>query len=141
MPRKLILGLALAWCLQAFLSELSLGLGGYDTRREHQMTPAFWRFGTAPVRQLEQCLADVRANVPPGSFVAFTSPSGAGQADFFRLRWVAYRLPEMEVIPLYSPSAAQYAQYLIDYRTGFRHQLLEPMRPVRNCKLYRVRRP
>lgn len=141
MPRKVILGLALAWCLQAFLSEVSRGLAGYDTRREHHTMPAFWRVGTAPVRQLEECLADVRAHVPPGSFVAFISPPGPAQADFFRLRWVAYRLPEMDVLPLESRSAPKLAQYLIDYGHGFQHPLLEPMRPARNCKLYKVRRP
>jgi hypothetical protein len=141
MLRKLILGLALAASLYGFLAEVRQGLETYDHRSEHRAGPGQWRFGTPAVERISTCLAEVREVVPPGSFVVFVSPPGRGDVEFFRWRWAAYLLPEMEVLPLDSPETPQRAQYLIDYRRRFEHPRLGAMRQLRGCRLFAVRRP
>ena len=141
MLRKLILGFVLAWSLRGFLYEVRAGLEGYDHRHERQAGPARWYFGIPQQQRLAVCLAAVREHVPPGSYVAFVSQPGPGQAEFFRWRWAAYLLPEMHVLPLDSPETPELAQYLVDYRRQMAHPWLTEMRQLPGCRLYTVRRP
>lgn len=141
MLRKLILGLVLAWTLRGFLFEVRTGLEGYDHRGDWAAGPALWRFGIPQQERLAACLAAVRKHVPAGSYVAFVSPAGESGAEFFRLRWAAYLLPEMHVLPLDRPETPGLAQYLVDYRSGFEHPWLTEMRQLPGCRLFTVRRP
>jgi hypothetical protein len=139
MLRRLILVFFLAWSAFAFLTELEEALAGFDRREVARLDPILWRSGTPQVRILEQCLAEARPLIPPGSVVAFASPPGPGGADFYRWRWAAYLLPEDDVIPLSEPRAGELAQYLIAHRQPVEHPRLELIRALTGCRLYRVK--
>jgi hypothetical protein len=57
-----------------------------------------WRIGSRPAERLRRCLDEAHGLLPRGSIVTFVSPPGALQADFFRSRWAAYLLPDLDVV-------------------------------------------
>lgn len=136
---RLILGLFLAWSAFAFLVELNEAFGGYDGRDFSRSDPIRWRSGMLPVNILDQCMAEAREIVPKGSVVAFASPPGPGQADFYRWRWAAYSMPEHDLISLSDRRAGEIAQYLITHRLPIEHPRAELIKPLTGCKLYRVK--
>ena len=141
--RKLILGIALAWGVLAFLRETGLALGEVDARAENRAAVPFWRLGTPQVERLDRCLALVRERVPPGRVVVFASPPGTvkgDQSEFFRWRWATYLLPQYDVAPLQGPDTARLAEYLIAYQRTIGHPRLEAMAEIPDCQLYRVRK-
>ncbi len=140
--RKLILGLAVAWCGFWFLRETQEALAGYDARQQARNGPLTWRTGMPQLARLEGCLAEVRERVPAGSRIAFASPPGEGRDDFFRWRWAAYFLPEHDLLfALFgeNPASLPEAEYLVDYRRGVRDPRLELLAQLRGCRLYRMR--
>jgi hypothetical protein len=138
MPKRLVLGLLLAWSAFVFLAELQKALETYDRRSvQHGGHPGLWQFGTPPVEILQQCLSEAQALIPPGSVVAFTSP-GPPDADFFRWRWAAYALPEDDVIQPVTPHASEIAQYLISHRLPIQLPRLELVKALTGCQLFRV---
>jgi hypothetical protein len=140
MPRRLILVFFLAWSAFAFLVELGDTFAGWDRRESERSDPIRWRFGVRQVGILEQCLAEARQEMPPGSVVAFASPPGPGGADFYRWRWAAYLLPEYDVLSITDPKAGELAQYLIAHRQPIDHPRAEKIRQLTGCVLYRVKR-
>jgi hypothetical protein len=139
MPRRLILVLFLAWSAFAFLAELAETFAGFDRRESERSDPIRWRFGVRQVGILEQCLAEARQEIPPGSVVAFASPQGPAAAEFYRWRWAAYLLPEYDVLVVSDPKAGELAQYLIAHRQPIDHPRAEKIRQLTGCVLYRVR--
>lgn len=140
MPRRLILALFLAWSALAFLVELSDTFTSFDRRQSERADPIRWRFGVRQVETLERCLAEARREMPPGSVVAFASPSGPAAAEFYRWRWAAYLLPEYDVLAITDPKAGELAQYLIAHRQAIDLPRAERMRQLTGCVLYRVKR-
>lgn len=138
MPKRLLLGLLLAWSATAFLAELQEAIEVYDRRTVHRSDPVRWRFGTAPVDILERCMTEAGRLIPSGSVVIFTSP-GPEAADFYRWRWAAYFLPEDDLIRPSQPGAGALAQYLISHRVPIQHPRAELVKPLTACRLYRVR--
>ena len=136
MLRKAILALLLLWCAVSFAAEMNEALGDWDARASLSRGPSTWRFGNPQLERLAACLDDVRARVPPGSFVAFASRP---EEAFFRARWAAWLLPEHEVLPLDDPSAPRVAEYVVDYRANLRLPRLELVAQLRGCRLFKVR--
>ncbi len=136
---RLILGLFLAWSAFAFLAELNEAFGGYDGRASSRSDPIRWRSGMLPVSILDRCISEAREIVPKGSVVAFASPSGPAQADFYRWRWAAYSMPEHDLIALSDRRAGEIAQYLITHRLPIEHPRAELIKSLTGCKLYRVK--
>ena len=142
MPRmsgRLLLGFLLAWSAFAFLAELTQALEEYDRRQTLRTHPILWRFGMPQVKVLEQCLTEARQIIPRGSVVVFASPRDPAEAGFFRWRWAAYFLPELDVIRLEDPRAAEIAQYLIAHRLLIEHPRAEHLKRLTGCHLYRVK--
>jgi len=139
MPRRLILVFFLAWSAFAFLAELQDTFAGWDRRESERADPIRWRFGVRQVGILEQCLAEARREIPPGSVVAFASPQGPAAADFYRWRWAAYLLPEHDVLSVSDPKAGELARYLIAHRQPIEEPRAEVVRQLTGCVLYRVR--
>jgi hypothetical protein len=140
MPRRLILVVFLAWSAFAFLAELQTTFAGWDRRESERSDPIRWRFGVRQVGILEQCLAEARREIPPGSVVAFASPQGPAAADFYRWRWAAYFLPEYDVLPVSDPKAAELARYVIAHRQPVDSPRIKAVRQLTGCVLYRVER-
>ena len=110
--RKLLLGLALAWAAWALLAEVQGAAAGFDLREHSRPSAIGWRFGIPQVARLELCLNAARPLLPPGGRVAFASrPDGDA---FFRHRWAAYLLPEVDLIPWEDPTGQQ-APLLLSY--------------------------
>jgi hypothetical protein len=139
MPRRLILVFFLAWSAFAFLVELQDTFAGWDRRESERSDPIRWRFGVRQVGILEQCLAEARREIPPGSVVAFASPQGPAAADFYRWRWAAYLLPGHDVLSISDPKAGEVAQYLIAHRQPIDHPSAKKVRQLTGCVLYRVK--
>ncbi|HWM91779.1 MAG TPA: hypothetical protein VN493_13525 [Thermoanaerobaculia bacterium] len=135
--RRLVLGFFLAWSVFAFLAELQEAMEVYDRRSVHRSDPVRWQFGIPQVDILQQCLAEARALIPPGSVVVFTSP-GPEAAAFYRWRWAAYGLPESDVIQPDTPRAGEIAHYLLSHRVPIRIPRLELVKALTGCRLYRV---
>jgi hypothetical protein len=141
MPRRLILVFFLAWSAFAFLAELQDTFAGWDRRENERSDPIRWRFGVRQVGILEQCLAEARREIPPGSVVAFASPpspDAAAAADFYRWRWAAYFLPDYDVLSVSDPKAAELARYVIAHRQPIDSPRIEVVRQLTGCVLYRV---
>jgi len=123
--RKLLVGLALVWAGYAALRELSFALTGYDLRDRRPAVPLQWRFGMPAVDDLARFAAAARPLLPRGSRVAFASPrttgGRAGDDAYFRARWAAYFLPEVDLVDAGSSAAAG-----ADYALGFRLPLSGP---------------
>lgn len=112
MIQKLLLGLALAWAAFALLAEVQGAAAGYDLRQRFHPSAIGWRFGIPQVERLELCLDAARPLLSLGGRVAFASrPDGDA---FFRHRWAAYLLPEIDLIPWDDP-AGKSAPLLLSY--------------------------
>ena len=140
---RLGLGLFVAWAGIALAWETGASLQGWDTR-EPNRTPFLWRLGTAPVARLRLCLNGVEGFLPPGSAAVFASPEGDYGAAFFRWRWAAYLLSDLQLSPADDLLGWQAASYLIAYRTlpapppGASLVLI---RPLEGGRLYRIHHP
>jgi hypothetical protein len=141
MPRKLILGLALAWGIFSLLREVGHALAGLDSRAAFRGDVAYWQLGTPPVERLDRCLDLVRRHVPPGHVVAFASSADAGpDAEFFRWRWAAYLLPRHDLAPLQGPDTERLAEYLLAYDRPLAIPRLLPLAGGDGCRLYWVQK-
>jgi hypothetical protein len=110
--RKLLLGLALAWAAYALLAEVQGAATAYDLRQRSHPSAIGWHFGIPQVERLKLCMDAARPLLPVGSRVAFASrPDGDA---FFRHRWAAYLLPEVDLIPWDDP-AGKNAPLLLSY--------------------------
>lgn len=143
MLRKAIPALLLLWCTLSFAMEMGKALKTWDQRTTSARRPPTWRFGHPQLVSLTECLEDARRRVPPGSYIAFASPSGqdplAERNAFFRTRWAAYLLPEHEILQIEDPSAPRVAEYAIDFRVGLDLPRLELLAELRGCRLFKVR--
>jgi hypothetical protein len=141
MPRKVLLGFALAWGVFAFLRETGHTLSDLDSREETQDVVADWRPGTPPVERLDRCLDLVRRRVPAGHVVVFASSTGSDNGpdgEFFRWRWAAYLLPQYDVAPLHGADTARLAEYLITFDRPLENPRLETLAEIPGCRLSRV---
>jgi hypothetical protein len=110
--RKLLFGLALAWAAFALLAEVQGAAAGYDLRQRFHPSAIGWRFGIPQVERLQLCVDAARPLLPAGGRVAFASrPDGDA---FFRHRWAAYLLPEVDLVPWDDP-AGKSAPLLLSY--------------------------
>jgi len=143
MLRKAIPALLLLWCALSFAVEMGKALEAWDQRTTSTHRPVAWRFGNPQLDRMAECLDDARDRVPPGSVIAFASPSGQdarGERNaFFRALWAAYLLPEHEILPIDDPSAPRVAEYAIDFRVGLDLPRLEFLAQLRGCRLFKVR--
>jgi hypothetical protein len=134
------MGLALAWAVAALARETGAAVAGWDDRQAN-VRPADWRFGSAPVERLERCLAGAEGWLPSGTTVLFTSPASEPSAEFYRWRWAAYLLPDLQVGAPGSFDDPRDAPYVIAYRrtptppAGCR---LDPIRDLDGGRIYRV---
>jgi len=140
---RLVLVLFVVWAGAALAYRTGAALTGWDLRRADR--PACeWSLGTAPVAALGRFLAGVEGWLPRDSVVLFESPPGPCNSPFFRWRWAAYLLPELEVSLPDDPDGSRLAAYLIAYRTapapppGTRLVLV---RQLADGRLYRIDRP
>jgi hypothetical protein len=134
--RKLLLGLALAWAAWAFLAEVQGAAAGYDLRDRYHPSAIGWRFGIPQVARLSLCLEAARPLLPAGERVAFASrPDGDA---FFRHRWAAYLLPEVDLVPWDDP-AGRSAHLLLSYSYPVDDPHLELTRRLPAGFLYRVK--
>lgn len=134
-----MLGLALAWAGYAALREVNAAFAGYDFRARRLAGAIDWRPGMPQVARLERFVEAARPLLPPGSPVVFASQEDATDQHFFRHRWAAYLLPEIELIPLSDPAAGTEGRYLLSYRRRFDHPRLEFLRRLPGGWLYRIR--
>ena len=138
MFRRLLLATALAWALAALLGEMRAAFEELDQRAVPGTANRRWQFGTPRVERLAAAADEVRRRIPPGSTLAFASPDDG--ADFDRFRWLAYLLPEDQVMPLADPRSATAAGYLLTVRRPIVHPRLEPLGLLPGgARLYRVR--
>jgi hypothetical protein len=93
---RLVVSLALVWAAVALAREAGAAVAGWDDRRLNAL-PCNWRFGMAPVERLERSLAEVRDWLPRDGVVLFASPPGSCGAQFYRWRWAAYLMPNLQV--------------------------------------------
>ena len=141
MIRKLILGLALVWTGFAFLAETRKSLERFDERQSRPSAPPYWRFGVRQLEDFEAFVAAARREVPAGSRIAFASRPGPNDADFFRWRWAAYLMPEMDVLPLAMWEGGERAAYVLAFRREVEDPRAEEIRRLPGGRLYRVRQP
>jgi len=141
MLKRLALGLLTAWAAAGFLSEVHRAADGWDERARKVEGPWAWRLHTPATDDLARCLREARRSMPPGSALAFASPDEAPEARFRRWRWAAYFLPEYDVLSAEDAAAPQVARYAVAFRTEIHHPLVEPIRPLPDGWLYRVKRP
>lgn len=137
MIRKILLGLALAWVGFALLAEMERAVSGYDQRERLQPSAMGWRFGIPQVIRLERFLDAARPLLPPGARVAFTSPPASADETFFRHRWAAYLLPEVDLIPREDPAGAT-APYVLSYSYRLNDPHLRLTRRLPGGFLYQV---
>ena len=134
--RKILLGLALAWAGYGALCELNSAVSSYDRRDRRLASAIDWRPGMPQLEKLAGLTAAARPYLPPGSAVVFAS-AGDDQ-DFFRYRWAAYLLPEVDLIPFADPAAGTAGRYLLSYRRRFDHPRLVLLRRLPAGWLYRI---
>ncbi len=142
--RKLLVGLALLWAGYAALRELNAAVTGYDLRGQRPAGPLQWRFGMPAVEELTRFSAAARPLLPAGSRVAFasvrTTSGRAGDDAFFRYRWAAYFLPEVDLVDAGSPAAAA-AGYALAFRTRLPAPRFEEIAALPGGWVYRVAPP
>jgi hypothetical protein len=137
---RLLVGVYLAWGGVALEKETIGLLSGWHDRQRNS-PPAWWRFQSGPVERFRRCLAGAAPLLPADSVVLFLSPPDDQGAEFFRWRWAAYLLPEMNLTTLDSPDGRQLASYEITFRRpgvappGTR---LELLRQLNLGRLYRI---
>jgi hypothetical protein len=143
LPVRLILALCLGWAVLGLIHDTADAWDGWS-RRGWNSVPCAWRLGMAPVERLRRCLAGVDGLVPAGTVVAFASQNSPCDGQFFRWRWAAYLLPQLEVTTLDDVDGQQLSAYLITYRLlpaplpGTRLYLV---RQLDGGRLYRINRP
>jgi hypothetical protein len=140
---RLVLVLFASWAAVALARETGGALAGWDARHANN-PPCLWRFGMAPAERLRRCLAGVEGWLPPGTTVVFASPPGGCSAEFFRWRWAAYLLPDLDVVLPDDLAGGKLAAYLVAYRTEpvpppGTH--LELARQLAGGRLFRIHRP
>jgi hypothetical protein len=135
MARKLIVSLVLLWTLAACGHEAWLAWRARG--RTGRVPPALWRLPTRPVEHLRACAEAVRGRLPPRSRVAFLSRPPT-EDQFYRWRWAAYLLPEMEVLALTDAGIPETARYVVAYRRGFEDARARPLAEFPGCTLYEV---
>jgi hypothetical protein len=134
--RQLLLGLALAWAAFALLAEVQGAAASYDLRQRAHPSAISWHFGIPQVERLELCLDAARPLLPVGGRVAFASrPDGDA---FFRHRWAAYLLPEIDLLPWDDP-AGKSAPLLLSYSYPVDDPRLELLRRLPAGFLYKVK--
>lgn len=138
MLRKAILALALAWAGYAAVREVAAAVSGYRHRATRLESAITWRPGMPQVEVLERFIAAARPLLPRGSAVVFAG--GDDDQDFFRYRWAAYLLPEVDLIPFADPARSE-AQYLLAYRRKIDHPRLQQIRRLPAGRLYRILPP
>jgi hypothetical protein len=136
--RKMLLGLALAWAGYGALFELNRALAGYDLRDRRLAGAIDWHPGMPQLATLERFTAAARPLLPPGAPVVFASNEDGTDQPFFRYRWAAYLLPEVDLIPLSDPAAGTQGRYLLGYRRHFGHPRLVLLRRLPGGWLYRI---
>jgi hypothetical protein len=140
MLKRLMLGLLTAWAACAFLIELSRGLASWDGR-EHFAGAWGWRFESPETDSLIRSLDLARTAIPPGAVIAFTAPDHPRGVEFAAWRWVAYLMPDHDVIPVDDPETGQIAQYAIGYKQEIHHPRAELILELPDGWLYRVKEP
>jgi hypothetical protein len=138
---RVALGLWLAWSAFALIHATRDSLRLWQAR-EINATPNVWRFGAAPVRRIQRCLEGVEGLLQANTVVLFVSPQGPTTADFFRQRWAAYLLPDLNVAD--SALGGETASYVIAYHTAPTAPVashLDFSRQLEGCRLYRIVRP
>ncbi|MBV8202971.1 MAG: hypothetical protein JOZ15_20325 [Acidobacteria bacterium] len=140
---RLVLVAFVGWAAVALVRETGAALAGWDARQINR-TPCMWRLGMAPAERLRRCLAGVEGWLPAGSVVVFVSPPGVCSAEFFRWRWAAYLLPDLEIVPPDDPAGRQLASHLVAYRAEpvpppGTHLVL--LRQLEGGRLFRIHRP
>jgi hypothetical protein len=140
---RLVLVLFVGWAAVALARETGAALADWDARQVNR-APCMWRLGMAPAERFRRCLAEVEGRVPAGSVVIFVSSPGDCGAEFFRWRWAAYLLPDLDVVTPDDLAGRHLASHLIAYRTapvpppGARLVLL---RQLEGGRLFRIQRP
>jgi hypothetical protein len=141
--RKLLVGLVLLWVGYAALRELNAAVAGYDLRDRRPAGPLQWRAGMPPVDDLARFAAGARPLLPAGSRVAFASArstsGNAGDDAFFRYRWAAYFLPELDLVKAGSAASGE-ATYALSFRTPLPAARFQPIAKLHGGWVYRVRR-
>jgi hypothetical protein len=133
--------LALAWAAAGLARETGAVVAALD-EGQPQVPVCNWRFGMAPVERLRRTLRGVEGWLPRDSIVAFTSPAGEYDAEFYRWRWAAYLLPDLDVVP--PEATAVVAAYAVAYRRlplPLRGCRLDLIRDLDGGRLYQVLRP
>jgi len=144
--RKILLQLALAgalaWAGFALLAEMEGAVAGYDLRERASPSAGGWRFGIPQVVRLERFLDAARPLLPRGERVGFTSPPAIPGELFFRYRWAAYLLPEVDLVPWEGPGAppSNGAPHLLSYSYRLSDPRLALERRLPGGFLYRIRR-
>ncbi len=146
MLKRLALGLLALWAAAGFLQEVNAAVAGWDAR-DWAVGALPWRFGAPEPAALGRCLGEARKTIPPGSAVAVAfagadvDRNAATEIALMRWRWAAYLLPEDDVLPAGDPAAAQVATWVVAFRTEIHDPRVEPVRPLPDGWLYRVKRP
>jgi hypothetical protein len=136
---RVLLAGALVWAAVALLREAGGALAAWDDRAGNT-PPCAWHFGMAPVERLHRALDGVEGWLPRNTILVFASPDGACGTEFFRWRWAAYLLPDLDLV-LPRDAATAGATYEVTYRRdpaplpGIR---LEPERDLDGGRLYRL---
>jgi hypothetical protein len=140
---RLVLVLFAGWAAVALAREAGGALASWDARQINR-PPCLWRLGMAPAERLRRCLDGVEGWLPANSTVIFVSPPGECGAEFFRWRWAAYLLPDLDVVLPDDVAGGKLAAYLIAYRTEpvpppGAHLVL--VRQLDGGRLFRIHRP
>jgi hypothetical protein len=140
MLKRLVLGALTAWAAAGFLVELNRAISSWDDR--DQFVGAWgWRFHSPETDALVRTLDAARPAIPPGAVIAFTAPDDPPGVEFEAWRWVAYLMPDHDVIQVGDPEAGSLAQYAISFQTEIHHPAAEPLRRLPDGWLYRVKHP
>lgn len=139
--RAVLMALAVAWAVFAAFTEADRALASLDARQGNLSGAMGWREGMDAVVRFRSFVDAARPHLPAGSIVVFTTPDYGNGELFFRSRWAAYLLPEVEVIPLYDPAAAAVGEYLLGYRQPVDHPRTELLQRLPDGWLYRIRPP
>jgi hypothetical protein len=113
---RLVLVLFVGWSAVALARGTGAAVASWDARQVNR-SPCMWRLGMAPVERLRRSLAGVEGWLPPDTVVLFVSSPGTCGAAFFRWRWAAYLLPDLELSSPDDVNGQRLAAYLIAYRT------------------------
>lgn len=136
-----LLGLAVVWAAYAAGREASRAFAGLRAQKSPLAGAIGWREGTPPVHRFRRFVDAARPHLPAGGKVVFLSPDYGPGEQFFRSRWAAYLLPEVEVLPLDDPAARQVGEYLLAYRQPVEHPRVELLQRLPDGWLYRIRPP